>query len=203
MELKLNCTAQRMLGRCRLRLKTTTAQGAWVVRPTELVNADTRTKMKFVILVSTVALVIPFLGCRPSPKYNADATAAVTQMASVTLQRVESVTDARLGPVASVSLAVNTVRTMKKAPKLVAWTITDQKGEVYRFFDFPDGKGGTRRTAIYVRGLEAFDYAASSNVAFNVLFPIDQIPTNAGSVFLAGEVDVGLPKPEAFRIQVR
>ena len=32
MELKLNCTAQRMLGRCRLRLKTTTAQGAWVVR---------------------------------------------------------------------------------------------------------------------------------------------------------------------------
>src|SRR4026208_233499 len=32
-ELKLNCTAQRMLGRCRLRLKTTTAQGAWVVRP--------------------------------------------------------------------------------------------------------------------------------------------------------------------------
>ena len=31
MELKLNCTAQRMLGRCRLRLKTTTAQGAWVV----------------------------------------------------------------------------------------------------------------------------------------------------------------------------
>src|SRR6186713_2646159 len=33
MELKLNCTAQRMLGRCRLRLKTTTAQGAWVVRP--------------------------------------------------------------------------------------------------------------------------------------------------------------------------
>ena len=159
--------------------------------------------MKFVILVSTVALVIPFLGCRPSPKYNADATAAVTKMASVTLQRVESVTDARLGPVASVSLAVNTVRTMKKAPKLVAWTITDQKGEVYRFFDFPDGKGGTRRTAIYVRGLEAFDYAASSNVAFNVLFPIDQIPTNAGSVFLTGEVDVGLPKTEAFRIQVR
>src|SRR6186713_2688791 len=33
MELKLNCTAQRMLGRCRLRLETTTAQGAWVVRP--------------------------------------------------------------------------------------------------------------------------------------------------------------------------
>src|SRR6186713_1811719 len=32
MELKLNCTAQRMLGRCRLRLKTTTAQGAWVFR---------------------------------------------------------------------------------------------------------------------------------------------------------------------------
>ena len=33
MELKLSCTAQRMLGRCRLRLKTPTAQGAWVVRP--------------------------------------------------------------------------------------------------------------------------------------------------------------------------
>jgi hypothetical protein len=158
--------------------------------------------MKFFILISTMALGISFLGCRPNPKNKADAT-PMPKMASVTLQGVESVNDARLGPVASISVAIKTVRTMKKVPKLIAWTITDQKGEAYRFFDFPDGKGGTRRTAIYVRGLEAPDYAASSNVTFNVLFPIEQIPTNAGSVFLAGEVDVGMPKPESFRIQVR
>src|SRR5690349_18262978 len=101
---------------------------AGVVRPTELVNTGAHTKMKFIMLFSTVALVIPFWGCRPNPKNNADATASAPRMASVTLQRVESVSDGRLGPVASVSVAINTIRTMKKAPKLLAWTITDQKG---------------------------------------------------------------------------
>src|SRR6186713_62668 len=61
MELKLNCTAQRMLGRCRLRLKTTTAQEAWVVRRFRQMIMKTHTTLGLVI---ASALVLS--GCAPS-----------------------------------------------------------------------------------------------------------------------------------------
>jgi len=136
-------------------------------------------------------------GCRK------EANPGLQKEISVLPASARLVDDPRLGSMTSVSITVLAAHPMKKLPKLATWMIRDQKGEVYRFFDFPDGKGGTRRTAIYVRGLDSSDYSPSSNVTFSVLFPLDQIPTNAGAVYLEGSLDVGLSKPESFRLQVR